>query len=181
MYIFMCIVQFCSDRKSGKNKWHNQNTSRDMTKPTKWMCAQRRLRSAWASAQSDQSLRCPHEALSAQRRLIRLAGCPGWSESSLGAQPHCWFCHVAAHTLIFFFYQRVMRVRIVSSPDETTDRFAKSGSYLGIFSVTDHKQSTHVFGFPSEILAIKVLDNLCKVCYLYWYQSSWSSYDVRCL
>ena len=35
--------------------------------------------------------------LSAQRRLIRLGGCPGWSESSLGAQPHCWFCHVAAH------------------------------------------------------------------------------------
>ena len=35
--------------------------SRDMTKPTKWLCAQRRLRSAWASAQSDQSLRCPHE------------------------------------------------------------------------------------------------------------------------
>ena len=30
--------------------------------------------------------------LSAQQRLIRLGGCPGWSESSLGAQPHCWFC-----------------------------------------------------------------------------------------
>ena len=29
-----------------------------MTKQTKWLCAQRRLRSAWASAQSDQSLRC---------------------------------------------------------------------------------------------------------------------------
>ena len=29
-----------------------------MTKATKWLCAQRRLRSAWASAQSDQSLRC---------------------------------------------------------------------------------------------------------------------------
>ena len=28
-----------------------------MTKPTKWLCVQRRLR----SAQSDQSLRCPHE------------------------------------------------------------------------------------------------------------------------
>ena len=25
------------------------------------MCAQRRLRSAWESAQSDQSFRCPHE------------------------------------------------------------------------------------------------------------------------
>ena len=35
--------------------------SRDMIKRTKWLCAQRRLRSAWASAQSDQSLRCPHE------------------------------------------------------------------------------------------------------------------------
>ena len=32
--------------------------SRLMTKPTKWVCAQQRLRSAWASAQSDQSLRC---------------------------------------------------------------------------------------------------------------------------
>ena len=35
--------------------------SRDMTKQIKWACAQRRLRSAWASAQSDQSLRRPHE------------------------------------------------------------------------------------------------------------------------
>ena len=50
--------------------------SRNMTKPTKWLCAQRRLRSAWASAQSDQSLRCSHEEpwvlsypLSTQQRL----------------------------------------------------------------------------------------------------------------
>ena len=35
--------------------------SRNVTKPTKWVCAQQRLRSAWAFAQSDQSLRCPHE------------------------------------------------------------------------------------------------------------------------
>ena len=32
--------------------------NREMTKPTKWVCTQRRLRSAWASAQSDLSLRC---------------------------------------------------------------------------------------------------------------------------
>ena len=31
------------------------------------------------------------------RSLIRLGGCPGQSESSLGAQPLCWFCHVVAH------------------------------------------------------------------------------------
>ena len=39
-------------------KVYNIILSRLMTKPTKWQCAQRRLRSAWASAQSDQSLRC---------------------------------------------------------------------------------------------------------------------------
>ena len=57
------------------------------------MCAQRRLRSAWVSAQSDQSLRCPHEeALGpwlpikrTAKTLIRLGGCPGWSQSLLGA------------------------------------------------------------------------------------------------
>ena len=48
------------------------NLSRLMTKPAKWLCAQRRLRSDWASAQADQSRRCG----------IR----PGWSESSLCAQ-----------------------------------------------------------------------------------------------
>ena len=31
------------------------------------------------------------------KTLIRLGGCPGWCESSLGAQSLCWFCHVAAH------------------------------------------------------------------------------------
>ena len=81
--------------------------SRDMTKPTKWVCAQRRLRSAcsWASAQSDQSLRCPHEETlgpllptkRTAKTLIRLGGCPGWSESLLGAHAFCWFCHEAAH------------------------------------------------------------------------------------
>ena len=38
--------------------------------------------------------------LSAQRRLIRLGGCPGWSESSLGAHSFCWFCHVVAQILL---------------------------------------------------------------------------------
>ena len=66
------------------------NRSHDMTKPTKWLCAQRKLRS---SAQSDQSLRCPHEESldlklpigRTAKTLFRLGGCPGWSESSLGA------------------------------------------------------------------------------------------------
>ena len=79
----------------------------DMTKTTKWLCAQRKLRSAWASAQSDQSHRCLHEESlcpylpteHTAKTLIRLGRCPGWSESSLGAHSFCWFCHVAFQLL----------------------------------------------------------------------------------
>ena len=79
--------------------------SRDMTKPTKWQCAQRRPRSALASAKSDQSLRCALNGYiktqvffkRTAKTLIRLGGCLGWSESWLGARSFCWFCHVAAH------------------------------------------------------------------------------------
>ena len=130
--------------------------SRDMTKPTKWLCAKRRLGSAWASAQSDQRrsslgaqwvakdpnflhadsedsdqtgpmprliwlfagrtwhfvgfvmrrLRCTickpeylmlNFFMRTAKTLIRLGGCPGWSEPSLGAHSFCWFCHVVAH------------------------------------------------------------------------------------
>ena len=40
-----------------------------------------RMKKAW----------CLNYLLSGQRRLIRLRGCPGWSESSLGAQSFCCF------------------------------------------------------------------------------------------
>ena len=69
--------------------------SRDMTKPTKWVCAQRRLRSAWASAQSDQSLRCPHEEsypLITQQRL--------WSDWT-DAQADLSVCWVHTHFVGF--------------------------------------------------------------------------------
>ena len=46
MFVYTCILDI----------WVPVYMSRDMTKPTKWLCAQRRLRSAWASAQSDQAL-----------------------------------------------------------------------------------------------------------------------------
>ena len=57
------------------------------------MCAQRRLKSACAFAQSDQSLRCPHEEtlhpwlskMHTMKILIRLRKCAGWSKSSLCA------------------------------------------------------------------------------------------------
>ena len=95
-----------------------------MTKPTKWLCAQRRRRSAWASAQSDQSSLCAQwiakvpsflhvdskdwsEWTNAQADLslhwahIHFVGFvmrgPGWSESSLGTQKKNMVCHKGAH------------------------------------------------------------------------------------
>ena len=92
------------------------NLSRDMTKPTKWVCAQWRSRSAWASAQSDQSLHCVLIGylrtqgffMRTMKTLIRLGRCPGWSESSLGTHSFYWFYHVAAH--LFVFTSKICRV-----------------------------------------------------------------------
>ena len=59
------------------SSWQNQQND---------LCAQRRVRSAWTSAQSDQRLRSPHEERlgppieRTAKTLIRLGGCPGWSE-----------------------------------------------------------------------------------------------------
>ena len=80
--LMICIyIYFSKERKKETNKQNG-------------MCVQRRLRSAWASAQSDQSFRCPHEEKldpylpieRASKTMITLGGCPGWSESSLGAK-----------------------------------------------------------------------------------------------
>ena len=81
---------------------------RSMTKPKHGMCAQRRHRSAWASAHSDQSLHCPHEeTLGPQLPLERTAKTDqtGYlcSKSSLGAKA-ILFCHAAAHPIFFFFF-----------------------------------------------------------------------------
>ena len=57
--------------------------------------------------------------LSAQRRLIRLGGCPGWSESLLGTQSLCWFCHVAAHLVHAF----VINIMPLGSFDHATSLF----------------------------------------------------------
>ena len=54
-------IKWATSHMLGLRYYYSKYLSRDMTKPTKWVCAQRRLRSAWASAQSDQSLHCPHE------------------------------------------------------------------------------------------------------------------------
>ena len=61
-----------------------------VTKPIKWLCAQRRLRSAWASTQSVQSLRCAFNGYlrilaffkRTAKALIRLGGCGSFTSTS---------------------------------------------------------------------------------------------------
>ena len=74
-----------------------KNVSRDMSKPTKWLCAQRRLRSAWESAQSDQSSLC------AQRVVKDPSFLHTNSEDSdqIGRMPRLIWVF-AGHTLILF-------------------------------------------------------------------------------
>ena len=92
--------------------WFSQDLSRNMTKPTECLCSQWRLRSAWASAQSDQSLRSPHEESLG----------PAHSEDSdqTGQMPRliwvfagrtvtCWFCHEAAHFLTMYIGAHLIR------------------------------------------------------------------------
>ena len=96
--------------------WHFiVHMSHDMTKPTKWVCAEQRLWSAWVSAQSDKSsfwtqwvskdpsfLHADSKDSDQTRRM------PSWSRVFAGAQPFCWFCHVALisvtdHCLFMYF------------------------------------------------------------------------------
>ena len=62
------------------------NLSHLMTKPTKWVCAQRRLPSLIILHCSlNGLLRTQAFFMQTAKALIRVGGCPGWSESSLGA------------------------------------------------------------------------------------------------
>ena len=84
---------------TGSDVFHYQwHMTHDMTKPTKWVCTQRRLRSAsvWLeSARRNLVSLATYWAHS--ETLISLGGCPGWSESSLGWYSFCLFCHAVTH------------------------------------------------------------------------------------
>ena len=79
-------------------------------KTSKMTYAQRKLRSAWASAQYDQSSLCEHSVqlriqaffLRTVKTLIRLGGCPGCSESALGAQVIFMFLSCAGSNGSYF-------------------------------------------------------------------------------
>ena len=76
--------------------------SYDMTKPTKWMCAQRRLRSAWASAQSDQSLRCALNGwLRTQGFFMQTAKTLHWEHTHFVGFVMSWLIYIFFLALLF--------------------------------------------------------------------------------
>ena len=115
--------QRCSTRKlKGLCYRSSKGTlmSHDMTKPIKWLYTQRRLRSAWASPQSDQSL------LSAWRKLGSLANhwahgkdWSGWADAQADLSlrwTHTHFVGFATSwlTFILFWYCKSLYFRMYS-------------------------------------------------------------------
>ena len=97
---YMYILSAISLNRIWAAAWQNQQND---------LCAQRRLNSAWASAQSDQSSLCTQWVTKDPRflhadsedsdqtgRMPRLISLH-WAHRSF-----CWFCHVAAHLVKFF-------------------------------------------------------------------------------
>ena len=84
------------------------------------LSAQRRLWSDWADAKT----------------LIRLGGCPGWSESSLGAQSLCWFCHEVAQLSLPFLVMKFCSGRSIrcSVSSRTDERLILDASNTAIIS-----------------------------------------------
>ena len=77
--------------------------SRLMIKPTKWLYAQWRLRSAWGSAQSDQRLRCaPMGSLE-----YKLSSCRHDLSLCWTHMPFCWFCYEPAQ-MMFVSYKTIL-------------------------------------------------------------------------
>ena len=81
--------------------------SRDMTKPTKCVRPAKiqislGIRPVWSefSLCAQWVAKDPAFFMRTAKTLVRQGGCPGWSESSLGAHSLYWFCHVAAHLLL---------------------------------------------------------------------------------
>ena len=93
-----------------------------MTKPTKWLCTQRRLRSAWASA--DLSLCWAH-------------------------MPFCWFCHAVAYIKIILNFWRLqcetpfLRINWTASSEFGTYRLCKQRRFRRACASAQSRQNLH--------------------------------------
>ena len=94
------------------------------------------------------------------KTLIRLGGCPGITESSLGAQSLCWFCHVAAHvflaslkshTALFINEpQHDKTYRVACAPSEDSDQPGYPPSLIRVFAVRMKEAWVHSYPLSTE-------------------------------
>ena len=107
--------EYSSKPADGHQGCLKQGKYRLMTKSTQWLSAQRRLKSAWASAQSDQSLRC---ALNGQLRTQAVFAdsedCSDWANAQADLSLH-W-----AHCLFVGFVMRRLNTKRRGQTDKQT-------------------------------------------------------------
>ena len=85
-----CLYVSCDTIKP--TKWHVHLVKTQISLGIRPVCSESSL-SAWRKIGS----LATHWGQA--KTLIRLDGCPGWSESSLGTQSFCWFWHEVAHVV----------------------------------------------------------------------------------
>ena len=111
-----------------------------------------------------------------QQRLIRLGGCPGWNESSLGARSLYWFCHAAAHLRhanlfkkmkICLFYILLVTAFILACCQQQYVEFITKQKVTRITSIWKNKWSLfpeislakiQIFGICEHLGCVNILD-----------------------
>ena len=86
LYYMSCLV-------TKSTKWHVRSAKTQISLGIRPVWSESLL-SAWRKLGS-LAIHWVHSEDSDQ--MIRLGGCPGWYESSLGTHSFCWFCHEVAH------------------------------------------------------------------------------------
>ena len=145
------------------------------------MCTQRRLWSARASAQSDHNLRCPHEerlgpqlpTVCSAKTLIRLdgCGCPGWSESLLGAHAILlvllWGSSVRGY---FMLYKLTDKVDIDANLEKLFNIYTPATSWWGVlFSCCPSVSPVRDFLVVFQYLE-KAMTEFHKIWQTHWYE-----------
>ena len=106
----------------------------------------------------------------AGKTLIRLGGCPGWSKSSLGAQPLCWFCHEAAHVCLLLILSSLPFIPVWTA-SETVVRcksYSAEALYLGPDDISPRS-------FDEKILSRDMTKPTNSVCAQWRLRSAWAS------
>ena len=111
--------------------------------------------------------------LSTQRRLIRPGRCPGWSESSLGEQSFCWFCH--GHEVSH------MRTATVKASLRISAVFLESSLFAVLLCRLKQQNfrqrlSSIILAYPTRIT---LKPTGARKCRLTWGDERWLLHDVR--